>query len=239
MSVVRFFIAIFVLLFAISCFAGDELEKGGELSYMKGLSWAYGNDGVVDREKACDYFGEAAKLDHSDAQVEYAQCYRSGIGREKNDNKAVYWLERSISQNNVKGMFLLSSMYLLNEKYKSKRGLGLKLLRRAYSNGSTDSAFLLGVLYHKGLSVEKHQELAMKYYKESAGNGSIYAQVLLYKIYQNGCYGVHANQKKSKFWLDKAINNERYSGGMNFVEKILENLKNNKLGLSEECLSKN
>lgn len=62
---------------------------------MLGIGYQYGNWGVVDLEKALFWYRKAAEQGSEAAQKKLGQCYMEGIGVEKDEYLAFYWLYRA------------------------------------------------------------------------------------------------------------------------------------------------
>lgn len=218
----------------ISGCAHSSEHQSERLLFMKGLSLYHGYDGVVDIKVACDYFERAAKLDYARAQVEFGNCYRTGEGRVQNIDKAVYWYKKAAKNGARQAGYLLGSIYLLHTSFGQYRDEAIKLLSEESQKGNPDAMFLMGVAYHRGISVKADDPIAIKYYVRAGNGSSIYAQLVLREIYRNGLYGNKTDNEKADYWERMALNNERYMGGDEFIDKILQYLYKNNLGLDKK-----
>ena len=93
--------------------------------YLKLEGW---DKSLEDNSKAFYWFKKAAELGHKEAQAELAWCY-GGRGVERDDKQAVYWAQKSASQNSSYGCYQLGYHYAYGygiEKDKDKAVYWLK-----------------------------------------------------------------------------------------------------------------
>lgn len=74
-----------------------------------------------------DIIAAANKFNGKESQYNLGMMYYKGIRVNKNDKKAIYWVEKSAKQGFVGAQFLLSSIYY-NKKYKNKSDLLLSYI---------------------------------------------------------------------------------------------------------------
>lgn len=178
-----------------------------EEKYLQGL--ALRNAGKF--RDACDMFEVAAKADYAKAQLEIGNCYRTGRGREKNPERALFWYRQAAKQGDRHGKFMLGIAYLMAPDLEKDRCKGFELLKDAWEGNHVDAGFYLSVAYIKGICVHKDYKKALEYMNKSATKGSLYSQVLLYKAYQKGLWGLHEDNKEAEHWAKTAKSNIRYS----------------------------
>ncbi len=76
---------------------------------MKEADTAYGNK---DYEKAFKLIKPLAERGDAEAQARLSVLYLNGRGVQKNCTQAVNWVEKSVAQNNAKGIAILGMMYM-------------------------------------------------------------------------------------------------------------------------------
>lgn len=102
-------------------------------------------------------------------------AYLKGIGVEKNIEKSVELLKRSVEIKETKAA--LNNLGVIYLKEYQKIDEAIKYFERALSNGHCKSSLMLGIIYHKD-----NQEVATKYYKKAIECGELRAKVNLSQL---------------------------------------------------------
>lgn len=120
----------------------------------------------------------------SDSQSAYAlaMMYKDGIGRQSNDKKAQYWLEKSASQGNKSALYNLG-FYRYNQKLEgtSDDPYGLVSLTKSADLGVPEAQIMVGGIYiaDESKKIPQDIELARQYFTLAAKQGSQFAQFAL------------------------------------------------------------
>jgi hypothetical protein len=75
--------------------------------FLKGLSFASGQDIPQDYVRAAQCYTEAAQQDHSLAQLNLAALYERGQGVTRDETKALMWLTKSANLGNAAAQYRL------------------------------------------------------------------------------------------------------------------------------------
>lgn len=191
----------------------------------------------TDRRKAAiesfNLLTQAAMQGHSEAQFSLAQCYRYGLGTEKNSELGLHWLDQAAQKHNPDAEFelsmtfpieheshhhLLSSsaekghaqamlcMYVLEQK-RNQMQQALEWLHKAKDQAVPRAYYLLAQHHKNGLAGEVDWQMVIDYLKEAADLGDVDAYFELYQAYSNGT-GVRKNKKTALKYLNLAKENQ-------------------------------
>lgn len=93
-------------------------QNNPEELYQKGLALFHGKGVEKDRYTAVMYYEKAAKIGHPKAQRLLYGCYLHGIGVKENNEKAMYWLEKSASNQDFFAMYTMAELFREKKSYK-------------------------------------------------------------------------------------------------------------------------
>ena len=88
--------------------------------FLRGLSFANGQDIAQDYVRAAQCYTEAAQEDHSLAQLNLAALYERGHGVTRDETKALMWLTKSANLGNAAAQYRLGVQEHL--AYRTRRG---------------------------------------------------------------------------------------------------------------------
>ena len=186
-------VAVFTMLSTVGCGKSSSklLEDG--LKHLNGI-------GVEpDAKIGFSMIRQSAEKGNADAMVALSDCYRSGKGVEEDLQKAEYWLNLALKENNSTAKLRYAeqifsdlgrkytgqllgkhgSYYTDNDKEQAKQAI--QLLIEVTENQSIQSNILaeayreLGESYYFGYGIQKSKSDALRYYKFSAVNGDAYS----------------------------------------------------------------
>ena len=191
-------------------------------SYQLGLMCQDLHQGKLVNE-CLDWFEQAAKQDHAEAQLVLARWYSKQLGA---DTDAIKWLERAAERGNRDAQYLLGERYaqgkgvvkrpdfaqrwndkaaaqqqpdaLLQQAKQATLTHAFVAYQRAATAGSTEAELWLGMTYLAGEQVSADPALGRYWLELAAGHGSHEAE------YQLSLQQV--NQKQRVYWLEKAAN---------------------------------
>lgn len=161
-------------------------------SYRLGLMCQEQHQGKLASD-CLDWFEQAAKRDHADAQLVLARWYSQ---QPRADADAVKWLERSAEQGNR------DAQYLLGERYGQGKGV---LKRPDLAQRWNDKA--AGQLQRDALLLQAKQASpthAFAVYQRAANAGSAEAELWLGMAYLAG-EQVSADPALGRYWLELAV----------------------------------
>ena len=193
----------------------DELKDGAEQQEL--------------RQQAFQLMHQAAVEGHAPAQYSLAQCYRFGVGVEKNIEQGVVWLEKATLQNNSDAQFELAMLLpiehlqhrqLLNaaaenghtqamlcmavmEQRQQNLSGTLEWLNKAQELDVARASYLLADIYKHGKDTEVNLKQSFELYKQAAELGDVDAYFELFKAYKDGL-GIRKNKKMANKYLNLA-----------------------------------
>jgi len=137
------------------------------------------------------------------AQMDLANCYRKGIGIEKNYEKAFQWWQKASEQENQDAEFRVAICFLQGEGVtRDEKAAFIRFLSLAKKD-HIKAQFAVGNAYWDGLGVEKDELKAIEWYKKSAEKNFAEAQIRLGKAYQKGI-GVSKSYSEAAKWFKKS-----------------------------------
>lgn len=157
----------------------------------------------LDVNAALQWYKQAARNGHSQAQFKMGMFYYYGELVNKNPRKARYWFEKAAKQNIGEAKKLLALLDSQNRKRKiSKKDI---LLAKA-SKGDKDAQYELGALYLNGAQegIKPSSEVALKWFTAAAQKGHAEAQ------FQVGMINFNPESSENPMaeqWLTKAARN--------------------------------
>ncbi|MBP6124257.1 MULTISPECIES: tetratricopeptide repeat protein [Providencia] len=136
------------------------------------------------------------------AQAQYALgiSYFYGDGVEKNNTKAIEWLEKSAKQGDVDAQSFLGAIYYWGtSSIPIDYTKALLWNEKAANNNHVNGQFYLGLMYGKGLAVKQNHEKALYWLTKATENeyNSDAAKYYLGLMYANG-YGVPKDYVKAR-----------------------------------------
>ncbi|KAI8892980.1 hypothetical protein BC833DRAFT_609964 [Globomyces pollinis-pini] len=180
---------------------GMDLEK----NLFLGTFYEFGTVVKKDYKKAFDIYYKSVYENGLTGipETNLAQCYLDGKGTEKNIEKAVELLKRTLHYSDSYGMYLLAKVYVHGQD-PILISQGVKLAERAAALENVDAVVLLGDCYRLGLSVKANAKMAFTKY-ESVEKESSLAMVRVGDCFMHRfgvskkSYTTKANRQKQAF----------------------------------------
>lgn len=150
-----------------------KAESGDPVAqFQRGRMYQEGEGEQRDSELADEWFHKAVpglKKEAQDGGREAAfclyECFRKGLGVEKDDARALFWLQRAAEQGEPVAMFTLALEYREGGLVQKDDDLFMYWLRRAAEEGNEEDAqYLLASCYEHGNGVPQDVNLARKWY---------------------------------------------------------------------------
>lgn len=133
-----------------------------------GYMYLYGENGVErDEKKAFRYYSMAAAQEDKIAVNNLGSLYYSGIGTEKNVNKAVEMFDKAARLGNGEAAINLAFIYLTSSTNVSNQRI-FELLQQAADTGNITAQYMVGYSYYRGFAVQKNYKKAFDLIKQAA-----------------------------------------------------------------------
>ena len=210
---------------------GQRADKGN-LRAQSTLGTMYRLGIVAERsdEKACDYYGRAARAGYVTALFHAAACgdpkseaalrmlelaaegdhplAQEMVGRrclreQRNADCALAWLERAAAQGRAGATSLLGWMYSTGELVPRDDARAFAYLLEAAKLGDAAAQNNVGQIYETGRGAPMNGDEAFAWYKKAAEAGLGSAQVNLARAYVEG-RGTAPDRIAAKAWLEQA-----------------------------------
>ena len=176
--------------------------------YEMGNVFAKGMYGVIiDWDKACDWYLEAAEKDFVDAQYELALCYYKGQGVCENNEKAVEWFLKVAQHGRPEGQYMLGICYYNGYGVEKDEIEAIKWFTKSAEQDYSKAQCKLGDCYRLGKGeFEKSDEQALEWYKKSADRENATAEYWMAVFYEDGRGGLQKDMQTSFEWRFKSAN---------------------------------
>ena len=150
-------------------------------------------DGKKNYEKAEKLFEKAAYAGNSKSQFQFGLYYYEGLTGEKDEVKALFWIEKAAEKDNLESLNFLGKYYEDKDREKA-----LEYFQRALSYHDKDANFNMGSFY-----LTSDFEKAKKYFSRAFDFGKVEAYYELGKVYTEDSF-TKKNIKEAKKYLEKA-----------------------------------
>lgn len=140
------------------------------------------------------------------AQNQLASIYLNGLDVTQNMSLALFWYEKTASQNDPEGELNLGKLYLNGLGIEKNYELGLTWIKKSVKQNYPDAYFTLTELYEKGHIVQKDIQQALIFYKKAANLRHATSAYRLGQIFELG-QGVTLDLKLAKRFYHQAASN--------------------------------
>lgn len=178
---------------------GEIIEKDNQeaIKWLKesaeqGYAEAQNDLGIYCRDEskfgkklAFGWFEKAARQGYAEAQTNVGECYKEGLGVERNTQRAFYWFNEAAKKG------VARAQYYMGECYKNDEGVcrdfvkAVEYYRKAAEQGYMEAQYELGRCYEIGLGLPSDRYQASKWYVKAAERGHAEAQYYLGKYYES------------------------------------------------------
>ncbi|RIA96744.1 kinase-like domain-containing protein, partial [Glomus cerebriforme] len=148
---------------------------------------------------------------NNEAQLYLGNCYRNGIGVEKDEIKAFNCYEVAAKNGNNEAEFILGNCYYDGIGVQKDEVKAFNWYEKAAVNGNNEAQLYLGNCYKNGTGIEKDEVKALYWYQKAAEKGDKSAQYCLGLYYEN-----EKNEIKAIYWYQNAVEN----GEIKAFEKV-------------------
>lgn len=179
------------------------------------LAKIYLNENYFDHfEDAREMLEELAEKENESALFLLGKEYATGEHLEKDEEKAIQYLEKCSKKGNLFADYLLFQIYR-NQEVPSIEKM-IFYLKQSADRGNEIAQFQLGKMYLEGKYIQKNIESALKYLKYSAEQNNQFAQYVLGKLFLFG-KEVEKDEELAIQYLEKAA-----SQGNEYANWLLE-----------------
>lgn len=156
--------------------------------------------------KAKSYYSCAAKLGHTEAQVELGKMFLNGIGTTTDYSKARYWFREASEQGNCLATAYLGTLYSEGKGVSVNFLRSFKFFSQSITMGDTFGLgqYGLALLYIEGKGVQRNPHKGMNLLRYSAGKNYGPAQLKLGDCYQMGIACLKNTNEAFKWYLKSA-----------------------------------
>lgn len=181
-----------------------EGEEKGDAACINllGIFYFSGKGEVVrpDKQKAMDYYLEAAKGNYPVAFSNVAYFYRTGVCGGKNLDKARQWYKKAIDAGYLKAKHLLGKLELETKNYTEAK----KWLEESIADGYNYSKVTLARYYYGKEREDYDEEKAFSLFMSAAEDGVAEAMTFIGESYRHGENGLEKDLDLAYDWLLKA-----------------------------------
>lgn len=161
------------------------------------------DDGSYRPEEWVAYWQECAIKGYSWAQIQLGGAYSSGIGVEKNNDKAIFWYRIAAGKGDTSAQVALGELYYNGDGVRKDRSNALKWWQKAAELGDKNAQKKISFAYlvddEKTYAVE-----AVKWWHKDAENGDTYVFCSLGGSYSRG-EGVTRNYAEAVKWWRRSV----------------------------------
>ncbi|MCX2962429.1 tetratricopeptide repeat protein [Rodentibacter caecimuris] len=179
----------------------------GDVMGMNNLGFYYKELG--DNTQSFKWIKKGAEAGGSLAQANLGFYYAKGIGTIPDKEQALYWLNKSIAQNETQAYFLLATLFSEgNSIVQQDDKQAFEYYKKAAEMGHGLAQNNLANWLFNGRYVKRNEEEAIKWLQKAANeNNIVVAMFALSQIYSNGSIDTPQDLEKAKYWLEKAKEN--------------------------------
>lgn len=157
---------------------------------------------LPDRQKAFQYFSQAAQADNSLGWEWAAYCHYWGYGTQKNMIKAQQFYYKAAHEGSCHSQYMLGYIYGYDVTPPDFEKAA-RWFKEAARQGHSDAQLKLGFYYHNGCGVKQNYKTAFKLFTQAAAQGHATAMHNIGDAYEKG-YGVEKDEKQAFVWYRKS-----------------------------------
>lgn len=153
------------------------------------------------------YYKKASEKEYPPAEYALGQMYYFGQDCDKNDQEAIYWIEKAAKELDYSDAYVVLAMVYkdsVDETVKDENKAFI-YAKKAADMGDENAYNLLGTMYELGCGVQQSYDNAIKYYKLAAENGVEIAFLNIGAFYQAGI-GVSKDDRKAVEYFQAGAN---------------------------------
>jgi TPR repeat protein len=156
--------------------------------YEQGVKFYNGNEVDSDYEITLLYIQKAIESHHGPSQAQLALMYLEGSGVVKNDDTAMYWIEKSMNEMKLAECYQQGMLFYHRKKLENNYDIALRYFKKA-SKANAYAQAQLGYMYLNSIGVEQDHGEAVRWHsivENSYIGDSRYCRSKIYHCDQNG-----------------------------------------------------
>lgn len=204
----------------------DGMNRGCPLGAVwLAESYRMGTGVPEDGEKSREIFNfcvealeEMCACGSANAQFVWGRNLLYGSFSERNEQKALYWLERAMKGGHVEAGVQVAEIYLNGQLGQKDEKKGVEILEQYAGTTNSMVHFELGKIYYFGKIKEQDYKKALEHFLTAAQTGHTASQDYIGDIYYFG-NGVEINYIEARKWYELAAekNNKNSLCGLGFI----------------------
>ena len=140
-----------------------------------------------------------AKQGNAEAQFKVGEMYETGLGVDKDNREAKYWITRSANQNHEAAGFKLLYWDMEKKGLNGENKIKVEELNTKAKQGNAHAQYYLGKMYANGVGIKKNPDVAIEWLNKAALVGVLEAELELASIMEEKKYEA---QKERRFKSD-------------------------------------
>ncbi len=157
-----------------------------------------------DYKKAYEWAEKGAKLGDASSYNVMAACLIDGLGREKNVEEGLKYMNQAAELGDVDALANLSTFYRLGKHVgEANPQKAFEYAKKAGELGHVDSMSTVAIFYIDGFGVEKNEQLCYEWTKRAAEAGHADAMSNMTFLYSRGV-GAEKDPAKAFQWAERA-----------------------------------
>jgi TPR repeat protein len=156
--------------------------------YEQGVKFYNGNEVDSDYEITLLYIQKAIESHHGPSQAQLALMYLEGSGVVKNDDTAMYWIEKSMNEMKLTKCYWQGMLFYHRKTLENNYDIALRYFKKA-SKANAYAQAQLGYMYLNSIGVDQDHDEAVRWHsivENSYIGDSRYCRSKIYHCDQNG-----------------------------------------------------
>ncbi|MBR1867002.1 MAG: sel1 repeat family protein [Clostridia bacterium] len=163
-------------------FVDFKRENNAERQFNIAQKYFYGGEGEEDISLASEWYEEAAKRGHPEAQYMRGYILQAGLTGKVDYRKGHGYLKRAASGDNIQAILMLARNYYYGAGAQRKVGKAVKMWKKGAELGCPEAEYYLGLCYYKGDYVRKNDKKARSHFQNALKGGFIPAESALFEM---------------------------------------------------------
>ena len=157
-------------------------ENNAERQFNIAQKLFYGSENSEDISNASEWYAEAAKRGHSEAQFMSGYILQTGLGGKVNYKKGAEYLKKAAGGDNIQAILTLARSYYYGAGAQRKVGKAIKMWKKGTLLGCPEAEYYLGLCYYKGEHLRKNSQKAKYHFQKALEGGFIPAESVLFEM---------------------------------------------------------
>jgi TPR repeat protein len=201
---------------------------GAEIFYRLGYHHEFGFGVNKNLANAADFYSEAARKGHAEAQYKMGVFLEEGFGITQNEEWAVGWYENAAKQGHAGAQNNLGGMYYYGKGVSKNYFTAVYWYNLSAQQGNSYAQTNMGIANEFGYGTQQNYFEAFRWYQLAADQGNAQAQWGLGRFYAEG-KGVVQNYFEAARWYLKAAEQNNQ-----FAQLDIANLYEKGVGIAKD-----